>query len=269
MGRKDTDGAVLLESEAVQLMLTAVEESTRASGQGVTRFVEPAQGTLRRAIAKRHHIVFGRRGSGKTSLLRKAAAELTIDRRPIAFIDLEPFKGHTYPDVLLSVLITTFAAFATWLGEAGRAPANKTSFWKKLFGTKPTRPPLDKVGCEKLIAELESQVQELQVLLHSHDGASIRVLEKASNSSSESDDIGVELKAGRIVEFCTEKAQSNCFLVQRDRHEEYIQLIAELVDMRMIHLVRSRTSVAHRKGKRTSHICSTSRSTRVTGRSAS
>ena len=53
----------------------------------------------------------------------------------------------------------------------------------------------------------------------------------------------------RIVAFCTEKALANCFLVQRDRHEEYIQLIAELVDMRMIHLVRSRTSVGHRKGQ--------------------
>lgn len=59
----------------------------------------------------------------------------------------------------------------------------------------------------------------------------------------------IEAALARIVEFCTEKAQSNCFLVQRDRHEEYIQLIAELVDMRMIHLVRSRTSVAHRKGQ--------------------
>jgi predicted NACHT family NTPase len=94
-----------LDAEGVQQRVTAIEESTRATEQGVARFVEPAQGTLRRAISKRHHIIFGRRGSGKTSLLRKAAAELTVDRRPIAFVDLEPFKGHAYPDVLLSVLI--------------------------------------------------------------------------------------------------------------------------------------------------------------------
>lgn len=91
-----------LDSDAVRRMVTVIEESTRATEIGVARFVELAQGTLARATAKRHHIVFGRRGSGKTSLLRKAAAELTIDRRPIAFIDLEPFKGHTYPDVLVS-----------------------------------------------------------------------------------------------------------------------------------------------------------------------
>jgi Cdc6-like AAA superfamily ATPase len=470
----------LLEAEQIQEMVTAIEESTRASEQGIARFVEPAQGTLRRAVAKRHHIVFGRRGSGKTSLLRKAAAELTVDRRPIAFIDLEPFKGHTYPDVLLSVLITTFASFATWLRDAGRAPANKLSFWKRLFGTKPKRPPLDKAGTESLILELNKQVDELKALLHSHDGASIRVSETATASTADSATAGAELRHGplgisvkdssssthreaterseefrrskidfllrhildyqsifrrlgelsqgdsylflddlyhisrrdqpdlidyfhriaknnrlwvkigtirhrtdwyrngdppvgmklgdeaddidldltlekygltkeflfkvleafaqergvqlgeilasgardrlvlasggvardfltifrrsvdiarersvthsrgprigaedvnrasgehdqskrdelrrdtdaerdriehalvRIVEFCTSKAQSNCFLVQRDRHEEYIQLIAELVDMRMIHLIRSRTSVFHRQGQ--------------------
>ena len=124
---EETLAVHLLESEQVLGMVTSIEESTRATQHGVARFVEPAQGTLRRAISRRHHIVFGRRGSGKTSLLRKAAAELTVDRRPIAFIDLEPFKGHTYPDVLLSVLISTFEAFATWLSDAGRAPSNKKS----------------------------------------------------------------------------------------------------------------------------------------------
>ncbi|NVL68016.1 hypothetical protein, partial [Escherichia coli] len=66
------------------------------------------------------------------------------------------------------------------------------------FGTKPTRPPLDKAGCEQLIAELDAQVEELKVLLHSHDGASIRVSEKASNSSSDSAGGSVELKGGPV-----------------------------------------------------------------------
>jgi hypothetical protein len=59
----------------------------------------------------------------------------------------------------------------------------------------------------------------------------------------------IEAALGKIVGFCTETTLSNCFLVERDRHEEYIQMIAELVDMRLIHLVRSRISVGHRKGQ--------------------
>ena len=62
----------LLNSADVQALETRVEEATRATTAGVKHFVEPADGTLRRALSKRHHIIFGRRGSGKSSLLRKA-----------------------------------------------------------------------------------------------------------------------------------------------------------------------------------------------------
>ncbi len=188
----------LLQSDEVQRMAIAIEESTRASEQGVARFVEPAQGTLTRAVSKRHHIVFGRRGSGKTSLLRKAAAELTVDRRPIAFIDLEPFKGHTYPDVLLSVLISTFTAFRDWLTTAGRAPANRSSFWQRVFGTKPKRPPLDRAGTENLTTSLDKQIAELNALLHSQDGAKISTSDQADKASEESFEVGVGVKAGSV-----------------------------------------------------------------------
>ena len=130
---------VLDNPEIVKLVIL-VEEAARSTEEGVKRFVEPAQGTLRRAVNKRHHMVFGRRGSGKSSLLRKAAADLTVDRRPIAYVDLETFKAHSYPDVLLSVLISTFSEFEKWLRTAAINPAHKTSFWKKLFGSAPKRP---------------------------------------------------------------------------------------------------------------------------------
>ncbi|MGH9831065.1 MAG: hypothetical protein ACREDR_48290, partial [Blastocatellia bacterium] len=85
----------------IDALAIKIEEAARSSEQGVRYFIEPAPNTLRRAMAKRHHIIFGRRGSGKSSLLRKAAADLTVDRRPIAVVNLEAFKSHSYPDVLL------------------------------------------------------------------------------------------------------------------------------------------------------------------------
>ena len=74
----------LLGSAAVDRLVTQVEEATRATKDAPRRFIEPARGTLDRAKSRRHHIVFGRRGSGKTSLLRKAGADLTLHRAPIA-----------------------------------------------------------------------------------------------------------------------------------------------------------------------------------------
>ncbi|MGH9687944.1 MAG: hypothetical protein ACRD5K_12725 [Candidatus Acidiferrales bacterium] len=134
------------------------------------RFVEPAQGTLSRAVNKRHHIVFGRRGSGKSSLLQKAAADLTVDRRPIAYVDLEIFKGHTYPDVLISILISTLKEFERWLRTAAINPANKTSFWQKLFGTKPARPAYNRTAVEGLVSDVCLRLQELHSQLYSSDG---------------------------------------------------------------------------------------------------
>lgn len=73
------------------------------------------------------------------------------------------------------------------------------------------------------------------------------ITEDEQDDSPSTAEIGVVLSG--IVEFCTEQAKSNCFLVERGRHDKYLKLIAELVDMRLIHLVRSRTSVGHRRGQ--------------------
>jgi hypothetical protein len=162
---------VLLASTAVDKLATLVEEATRATSESPRRFIEPARGTLDRAKSRRHHLVFGRRGSGKTSLLRKAGADLTLQRIPSAFIDLEAFKGHSYPDVLLSILIETLNAFDLWLATAGVHPASQTSFWKRFWGGKPERPPLPKAKVAEVRELVRKQQEELTKLLHSEDGA--------------------------------------------------------------------------------------------------
>lgn len=85
----------ILDTEPVTNLVTLLEESTRASPDIVGYFLEPAPGVLSRALSKRHHIIFGRRGSGKSSLLRKAVSDLTVNRVPIGYVDLEQFKGHS------------------------------------------------------------------------------------------------------------------------------------------------------------------------------
>lgn len=177
----------LLSSAAVDKLATLVEEATRATKESPRRFIEPARGTLDRAKSRRHHIVFGRRGSGKTSLLRKAGSDLTLHRIPMAFIDLEAFKGHAYPDVLLSVLIETMNAFETWLGSAGITPGSKTSFWKKIWGGKPDVPPLDKEKVETVRLLVRKQIEELEKLLHSEDDAQLTARSTVSQKAGLTD----------------------------------------------------------------------------------
>jgi putative ribosome biogenesis GTPase RsgA len=82
----------------IEALALKIEEAARSTKEGVRYFIEPAPGTFKRAIAKRHHVIFGRRGSGKSSLLRKAGSELTVDRRPIALVNL---GSHTAKAIYL------------------------------------------------------------------------------------------------------------------------------------------------------------------------
>ncbi|MDQ2084148.1 hypothetical protein RA307_28505 [Xanthobacteraceae bacterium Astr-EGSB] len=189
----------LLNTDKVDRLLTLVEEATRATRETPRRFVEPARGTLERAKSRRSHIVFGRRGSGKTSLLRKAEADLTLKRIPTAFVDLEGFKKHEYPDVLLSILIETLNAFDKWLATAGSAASSKTSFWQRLWGGRPERSPLDRKKLEEVRKLLKSEVGALTQLLHSEDDAAlvhqddVTLSTNSRRSSKQSDQAGLSI----------------------------------------------------------------------------
>ena len=181
---------MILDRPEIAKLMTLVEEAARSTDAGIKRFVEPAQGTLRRAVTKRHHMVFGRRGSGKSSLLRKAAADLTVDRRPIAYVDLETFKAHSYPDVLLSVLISTFTEFEKWLRTAAVHPAHKKSFWELLFGSKPKRPAFNRSEAKELADKLHAEIAVLEKQLHSADDIATTTTTKGSGEVKSGSEIG-------------------------------------------------------------------------------
>jgi hypothetical protein len=161
-----------LEAEQMYKLQDSLTEAVRATEEGVQRFVEPANGALRVALTRRPHLIFGRRGSGKTSLLRKAIAEHNLDRRPSAFVDLEPFKGHTYPDVLISVLIEFFRSLKLWLDEGAVAPSNKDRVWKRWF-SKPRKGPLKKATAQEISSDVDAILADLEVLLHAQDDAEL------------------------------------------------------------------------------------------------
>ena len=188
----------LLNSPQVDELLVLCEEVMRATPEGARRFIEPAPGVLARAKSMQHNIIFGRRGSGKSTLLRKAAADLTIERRPIAFVDMETFKGHSYPDVLISVLIKSLMAFEEWMAGAAITPANKTSFWKKLFGTSPNRPPFNREATQNLKSQLSRLIRDLDGQLKSPETSAKQVKTVQSNEHSVGGEAQTSAKIGEI-----------------------------------------------------------------------
>lgn len=208
---------ILATSEMVRLT-TLVEEAARSTEAGVRHFIEPAPGTLQRATSKRHHIIFGRRGSGKSSLLRKAAADLTTDRRPIAYVNLEGFKGHSYPDVLLSVLISTLDEFRHWMDTAAIHPSTRKTFWKELFGTTPTRGSFNKKEAAKLAGKLAEKIEELNRELHRTDAAELIV--KSGAEASDTESAGAKLKAGTIAASAEGEARAEVIRKETQEVEE-------------------------------------------------
>jgi GTPase SAR1 family protein len=158
-----------LESSSVDTLITMIEESTRSTRDGVRYFIEPAVGTEARASSRRHHIIFGRRGSGKSSLLNKVLMESQSDRRPIVYIDMETFKAHSYPDVLISVLLSIFESFEEWSSTIAINPSTKTTFWNKIIGKKPSSPPIKHKDIDSVRKKVIKIVIDLRSVLYEED----------------------------------------------------------------------------------------------------
>jgi hypothetical protein len=212
----------ILDSPEVQKLSQLVDESVRASREGVKHFVEPTPGVLVKAKSKRHHIIFGRRGSGKSSLLQKISADLTIERTPIAFVDLETFKQHSYPDVLLSVLIKSFVEVKRWLDTAAINPASKVSFWNKLFGAIPAKPTFNRNSTKALSADFQTMIEELNALLMEANEATIRASNKDEN--------GNETKGGLSAKTSLVGAELSTAFTNKNTTEEQSEYTSKKIE---------------------------------------
>lgn len=81
-----------------------VEENIRASQRSGMGFIDPKNYKMR-MHAKQNHVAYGRRGSGKSSLL---SCLLEADEHFNAYINIEDYKSISFPNILLYVLRSFF-----------------------------------------------------------------------------------------------------------------------------------------------------------------
>lgn len=177
-----------LESDEVDALVRIVEEATRATRATPTRFIEPAKGTLARAASKRHHIVFGRRGSGKTSMLRKAMADLSHEGHPVAFVDLETYKEHSYPDVLVSVLLATLKEVSRWVSDNVHRAKSASA-------------------CANLSAALARQMAKLSEKLHASDDGEVSETQERASSAGDAPGLSQQEAVTRTAVFRHSKVE--------------------------------------------------------------
>src|ERR1051325_8049171 len=97
-----TDAAKLIKLRQV------ITENLRVQKGGAepVPYIDVASG-LSDIGARQSHVVFGRRGCGKTLLLHHSASSLPTEVR-VVYLNCEDFKNHTFPNVLIEILDALF-----------------------------------------------------------------------------------------------------------------------------------------------------------------
>jgi hypothetical protein len=101
-GEHEANGGIT--DDEVTRLLPALAEAERATEETAARFVPPRPGILEEVSARRHQFVYGRRGVGKSTLLRRVEADGAETERAVIFVDIETLRGRPYPDVLIELL---------------------------------------------------------------------------------------------------------------------------------------------------------------------
>jgi len=108
-----------------------INESIRVQlGGGATvRYLDPTSALID-IVSRQNHVIFARRGCGKSLLLKDGAAALPDSIRYV-YLNCEDYKRHSFPNVLLEVLDSIFAEmerhFGGWFGKKKRAKKLMTS----------------------------------------------------------------------------------------------------------------------------------------------
>jgi len=98
--------------ESLSRLVAYIEENLRVSRRSGLRYVD-TRGFQSRLMSKQNHVVFGRRGAGKTSLVNSLQGKpgiLTL------YVNLEDYKDVSLPNILIKVLTVLFQGLADKLG---------------------------------------------------------------------------------------------------------------------------------------------------------
>jgi hypothetical protein len=112
-------------STEVEHLRRIVQESIRVQrgGNETIEYVDVTR-ALSDMVARQNHVVFGRRGCGKTLLMQTAQQKVDRSVR-VVYINCEDYKQHSFPNVLIEILDALFGELEKnlpgWFGRKKRS----------------------------------------------------------------------------------------------------------------------------------------------------
>lgn len=94
-------------NEKIRLLRRKIQESLRVQlGTDGIKYID-ASNNMDDASSKQNHVIFARRGCGKTLLLH-SSAEISAEFIGVVYLNCEDFKQHSFPNVLIEILKSIF-----------------------------------------------------------------------------------------------------------------------------------------------------------------
>ena len=145
--------------EEIQKVLNYIEENMRVTEQTSIEYLD-SQGHINRLCLKQNHIIFGRRGSGKSLLLKSLKEK---NKALYITVNLEDFKDISFPNSIIQVQKSIIQQLLPML----KAENNffTLNYWKK------TRP---------LIKKLSKEIENLNIQLKHPDEYDEAIKQKQS-----------------------------------------------------------------------------------------
>ncbi len=99
---------VLATKKQLNALQTVITENLRVQRGGADSigYIDTAN-ALSKANSKQNHVIFGRRGCGKSLLLQESRRTLP-QKTKVIYLNCEDFKNHSFPNVLIEILDSIF-----------------------------------------------------------------------------------------------------------------------------------------------------------------
>jgi hypothetical protein len=147
-----------MSAPVVELRRLIQENSRIQKGSSIEIDYVDVTHALADAMTRQNHVVFGRRGCGKSLLLEKVRKGVGQKIRAI-YINCEDYKHHSFPNVLVEILDTVFTEIEEhlggWFGKKKRLKSLVTELRKELAALRTKEDELKKNVKSK--AEIEKK----------------------------------------------------------------------------------------------------------------